>query len=109
MANILLVNFDEERALRLAAFLRTERYEVRINLEAEKFPQMLKRHVCEIDLVILDASHREKYVRYLLTEIASYRARNGPRPMVLCISRVYRGPRFQLDLERKGARLVYVE
>ncbi len=109
MAKILLVNFDEERATRLAGFLRTERYEVCINSETEKFSQMLKWHVCGIDLVILDASHREKYVRDLLTEIASYRARNGARPMVLCISRVYRGPRFRLDLERKGARFLYVE
>jgi DNA-binding response OmpR family regulator len=108
MPRILLVNFDEEQARRMAAFLRTERQQVCVAPATENVSQTVRR-ICGIDLVILDASHREKYARDLLNGIASYRARNGPRPMVLCISRVYRGPRFQLDVERKGARLIYVE
>jgi DNA-binding response OmpR family regulator len=108
MAKILLVNFDVELGTRLSAFLRAERHELCAVLECGHFAEMLKRCPVPIDLVILDVSLGEKYVRDLLSEISSYRVRNGPRPAILCISRVYRGPHFALDLERKGARLLYV-
>jgi len=72
------------------------------------FARMLRQYGSEIDLVIVDASYSEKYALDLLTEMASYRKRNGPCPAALCISRVYRGPRFELEVERKGARLLYV-
>ena len=108
MAKILLVNFDDRSGPRLAAFLRAERAEVGVASEREPFARMLKRKGAPIDLIILDASRQEKHLCKVLNEIAAYQVRNGPRPMVLCISRVYRGPRFELDLERKGARLLYV-
>ncbi|SRR5260370_6041649 len=108
MARILLINFDDQLSARLAAFLRTQRHDVCVAIEDRNFSQIFKQYVLRADLLIVDVSHREKYVRDLLRKIALHRARKGPRPMVLCISRVYRGPRFELDLERKGARLLYV-
>ena len=108
MSKILLVNFDEELRKRLAGFLRAERHETFVGGEGECLPAILQRSGGAIDLFILDVSCREKYVRELLAEVISHRAKSGPRPMVLCISRIYRGPRFALDLEMKGARFLYV-
>jgi DNA-binding response OmpR family regulator len=108
MAKIVLMNFDEEQGLRLAAFLRMERHEVVCALPKQTYLGWLHGQDDDADLVILDASYREKAFRQILEDIAARRARNGPRPMILCISRQYRGPQFQLDIERKGARLVYV-
>jgi len=107
MAKILLVNFEIGQGLRLATFLRVERHDVRV---AESSVASLRgpQRVTDFDLVIVDASLREQSVRDLVTEIATQRASSGPRPMVLCICRCYRGARFELDLERRGARVVYV-
>lgn len=107
MARILLANFMEESGTRLAAFLRIERHEVHMADQAQPLAQML-RLVREFDLVIIDASQREHYVRDLVNHIAKHRAQSGPRPMMLCVCRIYRGPRFELDLEKRGARVIYV-
>ena len=102
MAKILLVNFNEEQGSRLAAFLGTQRHKAWVgSFSAEHC-------VSEIDLVIVDASQREKSALELVTEIAGYRTQYGPRPLVLCLSRVYRGPQFELEIERKGVRFLYV-
>jgi|HubBroStandDraft_1064217.scaffolds.fasta_scaffold1238499_2 DNA-binding response OmpR family regulator len=108
MAKILLANFDEEAGVRLTAFFRNERYEVRPAFEDESLSQMLRRCGPATDLLILDVSRREKYARDLLAQITAYRLQHGPRPMLLCVLRAYRGAQFELDLERKGARVVYV-
>ena len=108
MAQILLANFDEEEGVRLTAVLRNEHHEVRLALENESFLQMLRRCGLTTDLLILDVSRRERYARDLLTQVTSHRIQHGPRPMLLCISRAYRGAQYELDLERKGARVVYV-
>jgi len=108
MAKILLANFDEEAGVRLTAFLRSEHHEVCLALENESFPQMLGRCGSVSDLLVLDVSRHERYARDLLAQISAHRVQYGPRPMLLCISRAYRGAQFELDLERKGARVVYV-
>jgi DNA-binding response OmpR family regulator len=108
MAKILLANFDEEAGARLTAVLRNERHEAQLARENESFSQMMQRRDLKPDLLILDMSRRERYARDLLAEVSSHRIQYGPRPMLLCISRAYRGAQFELDLERKGARVVYV-
>jgi hypothetical protein len=107
MAKILLVNFDREQAVSLAGFLRLQRHESWI-AEHDWPLSHVVRSFGGTDLVIVDISHREQYARNLLIQIANYRAMHGPRPMALYISRVYRGPQFELEIERKGARFLYV-
>ena len=68
----------------------------------------LSKLMDEVDLIVLDASGNDRIVHDRLGEIRRYRVRHGHRPTVLCVSRVYRGPQFELELERKGARVVYV-
>lgn len=108
MATILLMNFYEENGRRLAAFLRAEHHEVRMFVSNQQLPKWLQHQGDTIDLIIIDASQNERAGSSLLAGIVLYRAQYGPSPTVLCVSRVYRGPQFQLDLEKKGARLVYV-
>jgi hypothetical protein len=59
-------------------------------------------------LIVLDASENDRVVHDQLAEIRRYRAQHGHRPTVLCVSRVYRGPLVELELERRGARVIYV-
>jgi hypothetical protein len=49
-----------------------------------------------------------RFVRDLVNEVSDIRAQHSLRPMLLCVSGNYRGPKFELELERKGARVVHV-
>lgn len=108
MGKILLANFEEEAGARLAAFLRNERHDVSTAVDNEPLLPFTGTSDSVPDLVILDVSQNDRRVRNLLDQICSHRIKHGPRPMLLCISRAYRGAQFELDLERKGARVVYV-
>lgn len=108
MPNILLVNFDENFGPRLAAFLRVEGHQVREVRQIEDLSQVLRNRSEVPDLLIVDVSNCDQYIHELLDQFTSHRMRHGLKPMVLCMSRVYLGPRFALNIERKGARFLYV-
>jgi len=108
MAQILLVHFDELTARRLAEFLETRGHRVNTLDPAQSLEHILDDKVRGFDLVILDVSVQCRDAGKLLEGLKRYRDAHGPRPMTLCVSRVYRGPRFELDLEQQGARVVYV-
>jgi hypothetical protein len=58
-----------------------------------------------VDLVIIDVSIDDPEMRHTLRILKVERAR---RPFaVLCVTRVNRGPRYQYDIERIGARFAY--
>lgn len=103
MAGILLVSFPMATATRLSSFLRNFGHSVAI--EPAQFPRT--KVLCNFDLVILDVSNNQVDLWQRLATVQRYRIEHGPRPMVLCTSLTYRGPRFELDIEQKGARLIY--
>ena len=107
MARILLIEPDKEQATRIEAFLRLEKHDViRCNiLEAR---EALEQSLSSRDVAILDVTTDNREIRLALAQIRKYRTHDGPAPMILCISRVKHGPRFELELEKWGARLVYV-
>lgn len=108
MATILLLNFSEDLGARLKAFLRLERHDVWTAVPSQTYASWLRGRENGADLVIMDVSRREKYFWQVLEEIVAYRAQHGHHPNILCVSRVDRGAQFDLDLEKKGARLIYV-
>ncbi len=107
-ARILLVQFDEAWEARLAETLRQRGHSVTTHCREECVSEHLSELGHEIELVILDVSKGDDETWSIVAEIRQYRTQYGPKPMLLCVSRVYRGPRFELELERKGARVVYV-
>jgi DNA-binding response OmpR family regulator len=108
MPRILLIEPNKEQAARIAAVLRLHRYDVdRCNrLGAVGTPT---KSLSACDLVILDVTARDRETLSALAAIRNYRIEHGPAPMLLCISKVHHGPRFELELEQKGARLLYVQ
>ena len=62
----------------------------------------------DVDLVIVDVSAADEICQVTLDELRRWQMIHGPRPGILCVSTVYRGPNFELEIERKGGRLVYV-
>ena len=108
MGRVLLVNFDETFEGQVMETLHRRGFLVSIYRRGERLAERLAKVGQEVDLVILDVSHDDQDTQDCFAEILQYRAQHGPRPMLLCASHVYRGPRFELALERKGARVVYV-
>jgi DNA-binding response OmpR family regulator len=107
-ARILLVNFDEASEGRLKEIFRQKGYRISPYTCKEPLAEHLSKLRDDVDLIILDASGNDPLVHDQLGEVRRYRAQHGHRPTVLCVSRVYRGPQVELELERKGARVVYV-
>jgi DNA-binding response OmpR family regulator len=105
---ILLVNFDETSEGRLTEILRQKGHRVSAYACEESLAQHLLQLRNDVDLIVLDASGNDRALHDQLAEIRRYRAQHGHRPTVLYVSRVYRGPQVELELERKGARVIYV-
>jgi hypothetical protein len=57
--------------------------------------------------VILDLSADSPEDWHALDQFRGLTGMNLPTPVILCVSRVYRGPRMRLEAERKGARFLY--
>ena len=108
MGRVLLVKFDETFEGQVTEILRRKGLLVSTYRRGERLAERLAKMDQEVDLVILDVSHEDQDTQDRFAEILRYRAQHGPKPMLLCVSRVYRGPRFELEFERKGARVVYV-
>jgi DNA-binding response OmpR family regulator len=108
MAEILLVKFDKVTVERLAEFLQRRGHCITTHSGDESLAQTLRGYSRGFDLVILDVACDEAVTRKHIAAVRAIREKRGPRPMLLCVSWVYRGPRFELELERQGARVVYV-
>jgi hypothetical protein len=108
MARILIGGFDQPTAVQLAMRLRAGRHDVRI---CEAISEC-DRHIIDlgaaIDLVVVEGTASPGLVDECFKGIGDLFASRGRRPMLLCVSRAYHGPRFEIDLENEGARLVYV-
>ena len=107
MAQVLLLDPDEAHARMLAADLKRYGHFVAICTEAQVALSDMKRQTAEIDVVIVDLSSDRIEAWDALDEILRLNWENAVPPMILCVSRVYRGPRMKLAVERRGARLVY--
>ena len=108
MANILLLKFDEKVGRRLADLLQLRGHQVAIHLGDCSSLDVLLDHSQGIDLVIIEVSSADSLTRQYVGAVRAYREAHRPCPMLLCVSRFYRGAQFQLQLERDGGRVIYV-
>lgn len=107
MARIFIANFDSTETEQIAALLRRNGHTV-LPL-GPTAPDWKTSHapLRDCDLLIIDVTKDDPFVHDLIGEVAEVRAQYGPRPMILCVTAADCGPRFEFDLERKGARVVY--
>jgi hypothetical protein len=108
MAHILIGGFDASTAAQLASQLQAGRHDVRICEAIHDCGRHIADSGTAIDLVVVDGTASPGLVEKCFKGIADLYAGRGRRAMLLCVSRVYHGPRFEIDLENEGARLVYV-
>jgi DNA-binding response OmpR family regulator len=105
---VLLANFDQASEKCLAKFLERRGYLVTHCPDDPSLSNLFQRHAENFDLAILDFGTESAAAEKCLTSLRNHRTRYGLRPMVLCVLRAFRGPQFELQLERFGARVVYV-
>ena len=108
MARILIGGFDQPTATQLATQLRAGRHDVRICEAIGECDRHIIEHGAAIDLVVVDGTASPGLVEKCFKSIADLYSGRGRKAMLLCVSRVYHGPRFEIDLENEGARLVYI-
>jgi DNA-binding response OmpR family regulator len=108
MARILLGNGSETVGKELAQLLTNRGHRVTTCFAGNSLDDVMRRLGHEFEIVILDVSSNDFQARNDLAVIKHHKMHGGPKPMLLCVSRVYHGPRFELELEQKGARVVYV-
>ena len=105
---ILLLSPDESSAEVLAAFLEQRHYHVTVHRERHSAGDGHAPHLDDFDVIVVDmtANRPEDWDR--LDRACVGAERTASKPGILCLSRVYRGPQFELDIERRGGRLAYV-
>lgn len=108
MADILLIRIQPDLFGALTELLEHKGHRVQICEGAQQITSRFNSREHSPDLAIIDVTVNDRESRMCLMQIKIIRARYGPRPALLCISKVYRGPQFELELERKGARIAYV-
>jgi hypothetical protein len=98
----LIGGFDESTATQLASLLRAGRHDVQICEVIQTCNRPITELDATIDLVVVDGTAGFSLVEKYFKSIACVYAGRGRRAMLLCVSRVYHGPRFEIDLESEG-------
>jgi hypothetical protein len=109
VATVLLADFAEAPAARLAELLRARGNSALMGAEDHGLSEHHGPTGTSVDLIILGSSKGDSHVRNRIAEVhRRCRDRYGMKPPLLCVSTAYRGARFELDIERAGARIVYM-
>ena len=107
MVRILILDPDENHAGALALALTQRNFAVTMAPLDEAAGAPLDQPLGEFAVIVLDLSLDRPTDWELLDSVSKLVRSEVSRPMVLCLSRVYRGPGTKLAVERRGARLVY--
>lgn len=105
---ILPFGFDKETAMILGEVLHAAGYQVFVCNETESFSRTLHMRGRSIDVVVLFLSTKNRFCSAEIEMVTRCRNVSGTKPMLLCVPDRYYGARFELDLERTGARVAYI-
>lgn len=109
MPRVLIVDEDEAHSRYLAERLHIRGHQVIRCNGMQQAIRELQEGEESFELVILDLSQNPKEGLECVREINNLHLKRGrfPGPMVLCVSTIYFEPRFELEVEACGARVVY--
>ena len=108
MTDILLFDSDQVFGEELAQHLGKRKHTVMSYARRREALDALKKSIDDLKLVIVDMTRNTQEDWEMLDWISRLRLRCTPGPMILCLLKVYRGPRIELEIERRGGRVVYV-
>jgi hypothetical protein len=107
MAMILLIGTDQEHQENLACRLRVRGHSVRIVNDSASSEVERRALILSAEVLIIDVTQLAETNRPDLRQTCEEAQMDGHPALVLCYSRTDRGPRFELAIERLGARYVY--
>jgi hypothetical protein len=104
---VLIVGNERESQAELAASLRMRRHSVLVSdYQALLLPTSNTR-ASGIEIAIFNVTSLTKEDTTILRQFCLGDLRDKRAPLALCYSRVNHGPKFELAVERLGARFVY--
>jgi len=105
---ILLLHFDSPYREELAFTLRAHHHKVLTpETNGKALSGLQDEELAQADFVIFDLSRVNSNLWSELRHLCRFRRRDGLPVMLMCWSRIYRGPAFQLLVEKLGVRFVY--
>ena len=104
MPKALLIDDDPVHAERLIHRLTAQQIHVRRVNDSAEAEDELRHPMLPYDLVIVNVSNPDKPWITILAKLQGVCRRSGWGPLILCVSNRPREPRFELELERQGAR-----
>lgn len=107
LLTILLIDPDAAHRERLADRLRTYGYRVLVPDLNPESARLLESQALHADVAIFEVTKRDERIVKQLQKITRLRKCDGTPVLVLCCSRTYHGPRFQLQIEEMGGRYLY--
>jgi DNA-binding NtrC family response regulator len=106
MARIILIDSDESHAKTVASALARRDHQLTVYANARDLFRRLSDEHIQFTVVILNFSNRPEDWDSL-DKLRKLTLMCVPRPGILCLSRSKWGTDVRLQVERKGARLVY--
>lgn len=108
VGKVLLIDSDVQHAERLRQLLASRNLTVRLVQDVAQAELVLRSPAAECEIVVINVSDAAQPWMTILEKLneASRASGNAPLPLFLCVSARQREPRFELELERKGARYV---
>ena len=117
MANFLLIKSDEILSNQLAFYLTRKRHSIEISNSRPEGLTKFRELASALDMVILDMTAQESEqgavgqlsaTLAILDKIVVLKAECAAYAMILCLLNDYKGPQMELEIERRGAAVVYV-
>ena len=109
MARILLLSdTDSSDAAAIVSVLARHRHTLQVATNLQEVPLSLDGRDLPYDVVIVDLSRNRPSDWQNFDNILRVARVDPPKPMVLCVSSVYRGPSMKLEVERRGGRFAWI-
>jgi DNA-binding response OmpR family regulator len=109
MATILLLGSDKKNQENLASALRAKGHSILVADNCRISFTDWSARISSAEIAVFDVTRLDDDGKRQLRSVCQQPWRDGVPVLVLCYSRAYHGPRFELDIERLGARFVYAE
>jgi DNA-binding NtrC family response regulator len=106
MARILLFDPDENHAKTVVSALESTGHKLTLCRGREEAFNQFSARLAEFNVIILDFSNRPEDWD-LLNKLHGLTVKCVPKPGILCLARSNWGSGVKLQVERKGARLLY--
>jgi hypothetical protein len=107
MATILLIGQDRIDQENLASKLRARSHAVIVADYCHLPSADWDIRMSSVEIAVFDVTRLDDDCKGQLRRICQQPRHDGLPVLVLCYTRAYRGARFELEIERLGARFVY--